>query len=63
MSKTINKLTWDKVNVLPENDFDESKYPAWLFKKKENPMVKILTQDAEEDELKAKIGNPYDFDI
>ena len=63
MSKTIGKLTWDKVNVLPENDFDESKYPAWLFKKKENPMVKILTQDIEEDELKAKIGNPYDFDI
>ena len=41
--KTTDKLTWDKVNVLPEKNFDESKYPTWLFKKKENPIVKILT--------------------
>ena len=43
LSKTTDKLTWDKVNVLPEKNFDESKYPTWLFKKKENPIVKILT--------------------
>lgn len=59
----MSKLSWDKVNVTPANDFDESKYPAWLFKKKENPMVKLLTADPEEDALKAKIGNPHDFDI
>ena len=52
LNKTIDKLTWDKVNVVPESKFDESKYPAWLFKKKENPIVKILTQDAEEDALR-----------
>ena len=49
--------------MLRETAFDESKYPAWLFKKKENPMIKLLTQDAEEEALKKKIGCPYDFDI
>ena len=63
LNKTIDKLSWDKVNVLPETNFDESKYPPWLFKKKENPIIKILTQDAEEDALRKKIGNPYDFDL
>ena len=52
LSKTLGKASWDKVNVLPENNFDESKYPAWLFKKKENPIVKLLTHDPEEDKLR-----------
>ena len=43
---------------------DESKYPSWLFKKKENPVLEKLLEDEEiERRLKAEIGEPHDFDI
>lgn len=40
MNRKVAKLTWDKVEAIPV--FDETKYPSWLFEKKENPMLKLL---------------------
>ena len=42
MNRKVAKLTWDKVEAIPV--FDETKYPSWLFEKKENPMLKLLLQ-------------------
>lgn len=46
------KARWDKIDVL-RSDFDESKYPSWVFKRKENALVKYLLEgESDEEELK-----------
>ena len=50
--------------VNPKKQFDESKYPVWLFKKQEDPVLNKLLEDEEiEKNLKAQIGEPHDFDM
>jgi len=49
LNKTLKKLKWSKVDAT-SRQLDESKYPTWMFKKKEDPMIKYLLEGEEWEE-------------
>ena len=54
---------WTKVDATVK-PFDESKYPQWLFKKKEDPLIKFLLEgDGEQEMLRKKEKQDSDFDL